>query len=372
MENQNTWRGFTQAINQNKSHSREGNPQDSRIFNGCRYKKNCHAGLVSASTPLAPFKADEILNQVQDDLIFIPGMTPLCNTPSPAPAGYPLPQGARETTDSRTGEAANSEMTSLFNDGFTQKTKPVVICPPCGESVAQATKEGKNWKKSLCSLLPRLTAVLPQSGKTNFITLLWHYVPLPPHRGEDNVARTSLPQGREMTACGFTLIELLVVVLIIGILAAVALPQYQKAVMKSKFSQFQNRATTFARAAHVYHLNTSKWPNSFDVLDVDIPGEWTLTPSSFAWTCGYTSEMYCCIRAEGGGMVGCGDNAYTFAFTRNLSGNSQGDYCVANPNDSSTVQFCQSLSTKKLSGAPKWALFTPTGSKGSYAYFPLK
>ena len=41
------------------------------------------------------------------------------------------------------------------------KNNNAVICPPCGESVAVATKEGQNWEKTLWPLLPRLTAVLP-------------------------------------------------------------------------------------------------------------------------------------------------------------------------------------------------------------------
>ena len=72
---------------------------------------------------------------------------------------------------------------------------------------------------------------------------------------------------------GFTLIELLVVVLIIGILAAVAVPQYQKAVEKSKAVQALALLKTTYQAAKAYELANGSWPTSFDQLDVDIP--WT-------------------------------------------------------------------------------------------------
>ena len=71
--------------------------------------------------------------------------------------------------------------------------------------------------------------------------------------------------------CGFTLIELLVVVLIIGILAAVALPQYQKAVEKSKAVQALTMLKSVYQAGKAYELSTGSWPTKFDELAVDIP-----------------------------------------------------------------------------------------------------
>ena len=72
---------------------------------------------------------------------------------------------------------------------------------------------------------------------------------------------------------GFTLIELLVVVLIIGILAAVAVPQYQKAVEKSRATQAFVLLKSLSQAAQSYYLANGTYPTKFNELDIDLT--WT-------------------------------------------------------------------------------------------------
>ena len=73
----------------------------------------------------------------------------------------------------------------------------------------------------------------------------------------------------------FTLIELLVVVLIIGILAAIALPQYTKAVERSKSAQALTMLKSIYQAAEEYYLANGTWPTKFADLSVAPP--WTGT-----------------------------------------------------------------------------------------------
>ena len=77
---------------------------------------------------------------------------------------------------------------------------------------------------------------------------------------------------------GFTLIELLVVVLIIGILASVALPQYNKAVRKARLAEVATTFNAISKAIDTWLLENGGLPSSYvyflngsETLDISIP-----------------------------------------------------------------------------------------------------
>ncbi len=70
---------------------------------------------------------------------------------------------------------------------------------------------------------------------------------------------------------GFTLIELLVVVLIIGILSAIALPQYTKAVEKSRAAEAMTLLKSIETAEQIYHMANGKYTNNLEDLDLEFP-----------------------------------------------------------------------------------------------------
>ena len=309
MNTTNTRRGQTQEIIHKNSHSRKSL---SGIYNACRCKN--HVMLNSFQhLPLTQTcdKKEEILNQVQDDNSIKEEALNKGSFRAPLRSGFTRSSSSRSVSMRDIG--ANP-------CGFTQN---VIICPPCGEQslapegfnpgVAGATKEGQNRKNALWPLLPRLSAVLPPqgremnrgftprsvtpqcryagySGRTGF-TLGRHAEPRPLPLGR---ALKSFNSGSYQTVSassrsikGFTLIELLVVVLIIGILAAVAVPQYQKAVYKARATEALAMLHSIEQAQEAFYLANGEYTNDLTELDIEVP-----TTQIGAWGLGNFDNKY--------------------------------------------------------------------------------
>ena len=122
------------------------------------------------------------------------------------------------------------------------------------------------------------------------VSLMSNQVVMP--RCCDKLSRLTSGLPLTYNGAGFTLIELLVVVLIIGILAAVALPKYEQAVLKSRMMQVLPYLKAVKNAEEVYYLANGEYTNDMDNLAVEgtAPSGWTFAIPSSAIVAYYQGE----------------------------------------------------------------------------------
>ena len=147
---------------------------------------------------------------------------------------------------------------------------------------------------------------------------------------------------------GFTLIELLVVVLIIGILSAVALPQYEKAVEKSRATEGITLARNIALANQAYYMANGEWSEDINDLDLEFPGE----DSTVSGVASKSTKNFSC-RARGGDggtayLAVCRrvGPKYTYAIVYRRDNPSQAICLPDTGDEQANLKMCKALTNK--------------------------
>ena len=153
----------------------------------------------------------------------------------------------------------------------------------------------------------------------------------------------------------FTLIELLVVVLIIGILAAVALPQYKISVNKARMTQLITFANSVKQAQQRYYLANGTYANKWNELDISLSGyKQTETGHLYKESSDDTDNPYAVLNYQGIGVYFYGGDKFLPGILLIVPNTENYRLCYANKDNSDAMALCKSVcgrSTLSLDGS---------------------
>ena len=176
---------------------------------------------------------------------------------------------------------------------------------------------------------------------------------------------------------GFMLIELLVVILIIGILAAIALPQYQLAVDKATFASYQSTAVSLRDAYNDYVLIHDEGTKDFKDLSFSLPGDFEVSSPLYAFDCMTNATMFCCLSDAASSHMAaimCGKKDLSFMYAENFLNKSnepskRSAKCKAAKDNNRAHRLCRSIG--KAGESSDNNAWTPKGLVGGYTNYIL-